>query len=120
MRSNPLLRHVLDDEALTRGLGDPEARVLVEWLVEEAERVAEKVPPDSAGARVRSLCRHGRAVACFVRLWSIERAWGPALQLAATERFSWPLPDAPLDPCELMQEIVYWESHRGDSDVRTA
>ena len=28
-----LLSRILDDEALTRGLGDAEARLLVEWLV---------------------------------------------------------------------------------------
>jgi hypothetical protein len=117
MRSNPFLRDVLDDDALTRGLGDPEARVLVEWLVEETERLVERVPTETAAREVRRLCRHGRAVACFVRLWSIEHAWGPALQLAATQRFPWPLPDTALDPCELMQEIVFWETQQAQPDA---
>ena len=41
MPVSPLLSHVLDDEALTRGLRDAEARVLIEWLVEEVERLEE-------------------------------------------------------------------------------
>ncbi len=120
MRANPLLRTVLDDEALTRGLGDAEARVLVEWLVEETERLAVSAPPETAARKVGQLCKHGRAVARFVQLWSLDHAWGPALQLAATERFPWPMPDTALDPCELMQEIVYWETHAADSDPRAA
>src|SRR5206468_447579 len=32
MLTKPFLKEVLDNDALTRGLGDPEARVLVEWL----------------------------------------------------------------------------------------
>ena len=120
MRVNPLLRDILDDDALTRGLGDAEARVLVEWLVEETERLAEVGPPEIAAREVRRLCKRGRAVAHFVRLWSLDHAWGPALQLAATERFAWPLPDTQLDPCELMQEIVFWETHSGESDPRAA
>ena len=120
MRVNPLLRDILDDEALTRGLGDAEARVLVEWLVEETERLAETAPPELAAREARRLCKRGRAVARFVRLWSHERAWGSALQLAATERFPWPLPDTRLDACELMQEIVFWETHSGESETHAA
>ena len=120
MQSNPLLRDILDDDALTRGLGDAEARVLVEWLVEETERLAETGPPETAAREVRRLCRRGRAIARFVQLWSIDHTWGPALQLAATERFPWPLPDAALDPCELMQEIVFWETHAAEPDARAA
>src|SRR4051794_596504 len=44
MRANPWVDHVLADEALTRGLGDEEARVLVEWLVDKAEDLALKGP----------------------------------------------------------------------------
>jgi hypothetical protein len=120
MEADPLLRAVLDDEALTRGLGDAEARVLVEWLVDETERLTATGPPANAERAVAKLRRRGRAVARFVRLWSIEDAWGPALQLAASERFPWPLPDAPLDPCELMQGIVYWETHAADPGARAA
>ena len=29
---DPMIRHVLRDEAITRGLGDIEARMLMEWL----------------------------------------------------------------------------------------
>ena len=45
-----LLCRILDDEALMRGLGDAEARVLVEWLVEEAERLETMRPRRRAGS----------------------------------------------------------------------
>ena len=39
MVADPLLHHILSDERLTNGMGDEEARVLVEWLVEQAEEL---------------------------------------------------------------------------------
>jgi hypothetical protein len=113
MPADPLLSHILADEALTRGLGDAEARVLVEWLVERAERLARAARPDPA-AEVRRLCRRGRAIARFVTLWGQPRGRGAAGQLAAAERFAWPLPDADVDACELMQAIVAWEGRALD------
>ena len=77
MPVSPLLSRILDDEALIRGLGDAEARVLVEWLVEQAERLEETRSPSVADAEVRRLCRRGRAVARFVTLWCHRRAPAP-------------------------------------------
>jgi hypothetical protein len=109
MVANPLLHHILSDDGLTRGLGDAEARVLVEWLVEQAEDLMKQANEKEAATAVTWLCRRGRALACFVRLWCLERARGAAGQLAAAERFAWPLPHARVDPYELMQAIVSWE-----------
>jgi hypothetical protein len=117
MLAKRLLSHILNNEALTRGLGDPEARLLVEWLVEQAEDLARQ--PGQAGAavdeaalvaRVQRLCRRARAVGRFVALWCSRRGRAAAVQLAATERFYWPLPTTTTDPCELMQSILDWEA----------
>jgi hypothetical protein len=110
MVANPLLHHILSDERLTQGLGDAEARILVEWLVEQAEDLMKQTGETEAAAEVKWLCRRGRALARFVRLWCLERSRGAAGQLAAAERFAWPLPKAGADPCELMQAIVSWEN----------
>jgi hypothetical protein len=110
MPVQPLLHHILSDDGLTRGLGDAEARVLVEWLVERAEDVAQLADAGAADREVRRLCRRGRAIARFVLLWGQPRGRGAAGQLAAAERFAWPLPDRAVDPCELMQAIVGWEA----------
>ena len=118
MQGNPLLHHILADDALTRGLGDAEARVLVEWLVEETELLADTVAPEQAAGQVRQLCRRGRAIARFVGLWCLERSRGAAGQLAASERFAWPLPEARVDPCELMQAIVCWEADQRAQQAR--
>lgn len=102
---------ILADEALTRGLRDPEARMLVEWLVEQAERLAETArPEEAADQEVARLCRRGRAISRFVGLWCHGGSRGAALQLACTERFAWPLPTSFIDPCELMQSIIDWEA----------
>jgi hypothetical protein len=109
MREQPWLRHILDDEGLTRGLGDEEARVLIEWLVEQAFRLTNARVDDDAEQAVRRLCRRGRGIARFVILWNRPRDRGAASQLAVTEKFHWPLPDRAADPCELMQSILNWE-----------
>lgn len=107
MPVDALLQLILMDEALTRGLGDAEARVLIEWLVEQAEELARRATP-GANAEVRRLCRRGRAIARFVVLWCSDDRAG-ACQLAAAERFHWPLPVTAVDACELMQHIVACE-----------
>ena len=117
MLSRPVLRHILENDALTRGLADPEARILVEWLVDRAEQVAGTASTeDVADSRVRVLCQRGRAIGRFVGLWCHAQARGAAGQLAAAERFTWPFPSAAEDPCEIMQTILDWESDH--SDVR--
>jgi hypothetical protein len=103
------LAPILDDEALTRHLGDAEARVLVEWLVEQAESLGEIGSIEQARAELARLCRRGRVMARFVRLWCLEDLPGAASQLVAAERLDWPLPDGPIDPDRLMQQLVDWE-----------
>src|SRR5260370_5912486 len=110
MLPKPVLSHILENDALTRGLGDPEARILVEWLVERAEEWAdERASREVASQQVEKLCRRGRAIGRFVGLWCHAHAHGPAGQLAAAERFTWPLPAGAGDPFEIMQAILEWE-----------
>lgn len=110
MVANPLLHQIVCDENLTRGLGDAEARVLIEWLVEQTEELLTSADEEEAETASAWLHRRGRAVAQFVRLWCVQRATGAAGQFAAVERFAWPLPEADADPYELMQDIISWES----------
>jgi hypothetical protein len=110
MLSKPLLHPILHNEALTRGLGDMEARVLVEWLVEQAERVAAQDGEARACAEVGRLCRRARSLSRFVLLWCCRGDRGAAHQLAAAERFAWPLPTAHMEPWDLMQWILTWEA----------
>ena len=109
MQSLPLVRHILRDEAVTRGLGDMEAQMIVEWLADRAEQVADEVATDEAGwVAVRDLCRRARTIACFVRLWGAEESRGAAMQLAATEKLFWPLPAGTVEAGELMEGILAW------------
>ena len=111
MLAKPVLSQIVDDGALTRGLGDPEARMLVEWLVEQAECLAGMTGSgEELELLVGRLCRRSRAVSRFVRLWCHEGGRPAACQLAAVERFGWPLPTAAMDPCELMQQALTWEA----------
>ena len=113
MPVSSLLNRVLDDEAVTRGLGDAEARVLVEWLVERTERLEDADGDWDAEIEVQRLCRRARAVSRFVHLWCHRRDRGAALQLAAVERFGWPLPDEiDADAYDLIQGVLQWEEEQ--------
>lgn len=115
--SDALIRDIARNEALTRGLGDVEARMLVEWVVDWAELLTEAARSEQdANALVQRLSRRGRAIGRFVQLWCNPRQRAAATQLAATERFTWPLPDdRDLTAPDLMEHILNWESqHRGE------
>jgi len=108
--SDALLRGIARDESLTRGLGDEEARMLVDWLVGWAEVLADGARTAEEAERLDGrLRRRGRAIARFVQLWLEPRSRGSAAQLAATERFSWPLPRGTTEPADLMETILNWE-----------
>jgi hypothetical protein len=113
MVADAFLSHILDNDALTRGLGDPESRVLVEWLVERTEHLAQSSPDKgSPWPAIHVLYRRARAIGRFVGLWCYAQSPGAAGQLAATERFHWPLPTTTVDPCELMQSILAYEERQ--------
>jgi hypothetical protein len=111
MLTKPILDPILDNDALTRGLGDAEARVLVEWLVDQAERFSNTSASEAETQKqVETLCRRARAISRFVGLWCHLPSQGAAAQLAAAERFTWPMPRPTDDPYEIMQEILIWEA----------
>jgi hypothetical protein len=111
MQSTPMVRQVLFDEALTRGLGDVEARMLVEWLVDWAEMLADlATDEDHTWEQFGRMCRRARVFSRFVALWSEPQSRGAATQLAAVEKLEWALPSQPLEPDELMERILDRES----------
>jgi hypothetical protein len=114
MLDRVFLRPILDDESLTRGLGDEEARLLVDWLVERAENLAASSLSE-AGRRERlaALCRRARAVARFIRLWCYEGEFGAAVQLAGAEGPAWTLPPGPEEAPDLMVRLLVAEVRRG-------
>lgn len=69
--TDALIRGVLRDESLTRGLGDEEGRMLAEWVADWAELLA-GAARDSTDARVlvARLARRGKAIGRFVQLWN--------------------------------------------------
>ncbi|GBD35649.1 hypothetical protein HRbin36_00762 [bacterium HR36] len=112
-----LIERILDDESLTTGLEDPEARLLIEWLVEQAENLARGTASDSEVRQLlEQLCRWARAVRRFLLLWCYESDQGAAAQLAAAERFPWPLPPASqTDAHSILRHILDWYEQTGQS-----
>ena len=115
MFSTALIRHILRDEAVTRGLGDVEARMIVEWLVARAEQIGGNAPSEAvAWAMMRTALRRARAIAHFVRLWTDPNSRGAATQLAGAERFQWPLPSYDIEPGQLMLAILTWTDQQDE------
>ena len=56
------------------------------------------------------LHRKAKAISKFVVLWSNDRSKGGALQLAATERFQFPIPEEDCEADEAMARILKWET----------
>jgi hypothetical protein len=110
MDEQGLILRILRDESLTRGLWDPEARLLMEWLVNQIERLFEsRASADQIERTYAQLYQWGRAIRRFVFLWSHQEDQGAAAQLAAAEGFSSSLPPADLtDPCEVMAHQLRW------------
>ncbi len=117
-----LLNEILRNDRLTNGLGDPEARMLVEWLVERVESLEQQgVAAAALELQAQALCHRARCFTRFVWLWCHRRQRSAALQLAGSERFAWPLPtDKDIDPCELMATICNWEGENEQTRRRAA
>ncbi len=106
---------IVRDDSLTRGLGDIEARMLIDWLVGWAELLSLAAKSqDAASELVARLVRRGRAIARFVRLWARPETRASAGQLAAAMRFTWPMPVPPMDPADVMHAALSWERANGD------
>lgn len=100
------LRRVLAEEALTRGLGDPEARILMDWLSEQIEHLP-VLPPTRLAEAVTSLCRQARHARSFVVMWCHEFNHEGAIQLAAVAGLAERLPASNLlHPCDVMEHLL--------------
>ncbi len=110
MAPHALYSPILDDELLTRGLGDAEARMMVEWLIERSDACQVRLVSEACEREVHRLCHRARAMSRFVYLWCHQQLHGAACQLAATERFPWPLPATDEDPCDVMNLILEYET----------
>jgi len=109
-----MVRRVLRDETVTRGLGDVEARMMTEWLADRADHLAAGRPEAAAWAGLARATRLARVVARFVRLWADPVSRGAAGQLAAAERLNWPLPAGAADPDLLTATLLAWVDRRDE------
>ena len=111
MGREALARRVVMDDAITRNLGDAEARMLVDWATDWAELLDDALEDEGhAELEGQRVCRKARAIGKFVALWSVGDSRGAALQLAACERFGWPMPSGNDDPADVMAGILAWEN----------
>jgi hypothetical protein len=111
MLARAFLDPILFDDRLTRPLGDAEARLLIEFLVEQAE-LLDGLQPDSAVQRaIAQLCQRGRVLSRVVRLWDQAHCHA-ATQLAACEGLAEALPNRRVDPCRLMERLIAVEAAR--------
>lgn len=108
---DPVVRRLVRDESITRGLGDEEGRMLIEWVVDWAELFTNAARNHSdAESLSNRLTRRAKAINRFVQMWSNPSTRVGASQLAASERFQWPLPDDDISAADLMEHILGWEN----------
>jgi len=121
MLARSLLDLILGDEALTRTLRDSEARLLIEWLVEQAEHLDRRSRDKSAlASQVWRMCRRARSIGRFIDLWFNQTSRASACQLWASERFGWPMPDSEEEPYEALQAILTWEGEHQEAIPQAA
>ncbi|HMO34711.1 MAG TPA: hypothetical protein PKA06_01585 [Gemmatales bacterium] len=102
---------MLRDERITHGLADPEARVLVEWLVTKAEAIPETELAEEDQECAWQLCyRRAKVLRQFVSLWCYRGRPEAAIQLAASEGMSEYLPSADTEePVDIMLALMKQE-----------
>ena len=121
MLARSLFDLILGDESLTRGLRDSEARLLIEWLVEQAEGLDRRSRDKSALVpQVRRMCQRARSVGRFIDLWFNQTSRASACQLWAAERFGWPMPDSEEEPYEALEAILAWEGEHHEAAPQAA
>lgn len=121
MLARSVLDLIMGDETLTRHLRDSEARLLIEWLVEEAERIhSAGTDPNSLVHHVQRACRRSRAIGRFLDLWFNQPSRAAACQLWASERFAWPMPEPEEDPYSALEAILTWETDHAMATAKAA
>lgn len=114
MLAEQYIHQVMHDERITYGLADPEARMLVEWLVTKAEAIPETdlLPDDQVCAW--ELCyRRAKVLRQFVSLWCYRGRPEAAIQLAASEGMAEYLPASTVEePVDVMLTMMKQEPYR--------
>ena len=73
MQANPLLHHILDDDALMRQLGDAERAYSSNGSSNKPNASPKAAKPATPNAKCAACCRRARAIGRFVYLWSLQR-----------------------------------------------
>lgn len=103
-----LVDRVLDDEGLTDGLGDDEARVLVDWLVLQVEAAAASQSEENASAACDDLRRRARVI----RRIALDLCESGDIESAKARKPQWAdrvdrLPTS--DPVAIIRQLLAWE-----------
>lgn len=98
MVADACIDQVMHDDRLTSGLADPEARLLVEWLVDHAETIPQTGLGECDQQLAWTICyRRAKVLRQFVSLWCYRGRPEAAIQLAASEGMSEYLPDSSVE-----------------------
>lgn len=114
MEPQRFVERILDDEALTDGIADEEAKLLLRWAVDQVERqVAPLEDPQEASERTQAVRKRCRALADVVESLCYDedeetahRRWselGNHQELAPLRRRS---------PVVVVEQLLKWESVR--------
>jgi hypothetical protein len=114
MTAQACIHQVMRDGRITHGLEDPEARLLVEWLVEKAEAIPNSGLAENDQGLAWSLCyRRAKVLRQFVSLWCYRGRPEAAIQLAASEGLADYLPDSSVEEApDVMLSLMKQEPFR--------
>jgi hypothetical protein len=115
MHVDACIDQVMGDARLTYGLEDPEARLLVEWLVDKAEHLPESGLAETEQDKTWQLYyRRAKVLRKCVQLWCYRGRPEAAIQLAASEGLSEVLPNSAVEEgVEVMSALMRGEIKTG-------
>jgi hypothetical protein len=102
---------VMGDSRLTYGLEDPEARLLIEWLVDKAEHLPEMgLRETEQDVTWQLYYRRAKVLRKCVQLWCYRGRPEAAIQLAASEGLAEFLPNSSVEEgVEVMSSLMRGE-----------
>ena len=111
MDAKPFVEHVLDDEGLSDGLADDEAKVLIDWLTAEIERQIPRQPStEAAWAVTRALAARARRIARVTERLYYQSDAAEAARLWSAGGSTHSLTElSNKDPVKSIAQLIQWE-----------
>lgn len=112
MDATPFIDRILDDEGITGGLKDAEAKVLVDWLIASLKQRIRAVSDESKAEEIsRTLRRRARRIAKITELLCEQHDTHSASEIWKESGSKHSLDELELrDPTGVVKRLIQWET----------